>query len=351
MIKVLVIDDDKLARKGLVSLMNWEHFGMTVIGDVQNGKAGISFVRENPVDLVFVDIDMPEMNGIEFMEECRKLKPEIQFVVLSFFEDFSYVQATLRLGGLDYISKTSMELDNCDTILQRIAEKYQKGTDRRNEKKNDRQSKEEEMSPILGSIRRDFRAQYWMFNDDAFEKLKEKVRRVEKDSDNVRCLEMLLSRYIGEFEQMLEAPETMVPLFTDAEEMLEWVADYRSQVYENVETWVSGSDAERILKAIVFMKKHLAEDISTNLVAEHIGCSRSYFCIIFKKLSGVSFGYFLQQIRMNHAKELLRETKGSVTEIAFQSGYNDIYYFNRVFRKTVECSPMEYRKRAGGQSD
>lgn len=135
MIKVLVIDDDKLARKGLVSLMNWEHFGMTVIGDVQNGKAGISFVRENPVDLVFVDIDMPEMNGIEFMEECRKLKPEIQFVVLSFFEDFSYVQATLRLGGLDYISKTSMELDNCDTILQRIAEKYQKGTDRRNEKR------------------------------------------------------------------------------------------------------------------------------------------------------------------------------------------------------------------------
>ena len=108
MIKVLIVDNDKLARRGLVSLMNWEAYGMTVAGDVQNGRTALQFVREYPVDLVFVDIDMPEMNGIEFMEECRKMKSDIQFVVLSFFENFSYVQATLRLGGLDYISKTSM---------------------------------------------------------------------------------------------------------------------------------------------------------------------------------------------------------------------------------------------------
>ncbi len=48
------------------------------------------------------------------------MKPEIQFVVLSFFENFSYVQATLRLGGLDYISKTSMELDNSCCVTHRI---------------------------------------------------------------------------------------------------------------------------------------------------------------------------------------------------------------------------------------
>lgn len=89
MIKVLIVDDDKLARRGLVSLMDWEAYGMVVAGDVQNGKTALQFVREHPVDLVFVDIDMPEMNGIEFMEECRKIKPEVQFVVLSFFENFT----------------------------------------------------------------------------------------------------------------------------------------------------------------------------------------------------------------------------------------------------------------------
>lgn len=351
MIKVLIIDDDKLARKGLVSLMNWERFGMTIVGDVQNGKAGLSFVRENPVDLVFVDIDMPEMNGIEFMEECRRENSKVQFVVLSFFEDFSYVQATLRLGGLDYISKTSMELDNCDSILQRIARKYQDDLRKRESQKDGlRQGGGTEQEAELENIRRNLRSQYWMFNDEAFEELRGRMRRVEGGTSNVRRLEMLLSRYIGELEKMLEAPETMVPLLASAEEMMVWLADYRCRVYEHVESWVSGSDAERILKAIVFMKRHLSEDLSTNLVAEHIGCSRSYFCIIFKKLSGISFGYFLQQIRMRHARELLLHTSGTVTEISFRSGYNDIYYFNRVFRKTTGCSPMEYRRRCGRDS-
>ena len=47
------------------------------------------------------------------------------------------------------------------------------------------------------------------------------------------------------------------------------------------------------------------------------------------------------------AKELLLNSSDSVTEIAFSSGYNDIYYFNRVFRKAVNCSPMEFRKNRG----
>lgn len=339
MIKVLVVDDDKLARKGIISLMNWERFGMVVAGDAQNGRSALQFIGENAVDLVFVDIDMPEMNGIEFMEQCRKLKPEIQFVVLSFFEDFSYVQATLRLGGLDYISKTSMELDDCDIILQRIVEKYES----RNRRQEEKPEKDEDLE-IIGS---GFRSQYWIYNDSAFEELKGELRKVEANSSNVRRLEMFVARYIGEFEKMLEAPEIQVPLFADTEELIGWVTDYREQVYGNVETWNSGSDAERILKAIVFVKRHLAEDISTNMVAEHIGCSRSYFCIIFKKLSGASFGNFLQQVRIGHAKQLLLQTEYSVTEIAFRSGYNDIYYFNRVFRKMVQCSPMEFRKKSG----
>ena len=60
-----------------------------------------------------------------------------------------------------------------------------------------------------------------------------------------------------------------------------------------------------------------------------------------------SFGDYLQQVRIERAKELLLNSSDSVTEIAFSSGYNDIYYFNRVFRKAVNCSPMEFRKNRG----
>lgn len=336
MIRVLIVDDDKLARKGLTSLMNWEAFGMVVVGDVQNGKAALAFIRENPVDLVFVDIDMPEMNGITFMEECRKCKPEIQFVVLSFFEDFSYVQATLRLGGLDYISKTSIELDHCDEVLSRIVEKYES----RSRKTGVSETEEED----LGEFWEACRSKYWVFSDSAFEALKKQILSVSQKSQVVRRLEMMLARCIGELEEMLGLTEAMVPLFSGTSEMIVWITDYRAHLYAEMEDHIMGSDAERILKAVIYMKEHLSEDISTSTVAEYIGCSRSYFCIIFKKLSGLSFGDFLQQVRIERAKRLLLDTQDSVTEIAFSTGYNDIYYFNRVFRKMVCKSPTEFRK-------
>ena len=61
MIKVLIVDDDKLARKGIISLLHWEKHQMVVVGDVQNGKEALKFLNEQEADLIFVDIDMPEM--------------------------------------------------------------------------------------------------------------------------------------------------------------------------------------------------------------------------------------------------------------------------------------------------
>lgn len=243
------------------------------------------------------------------------------------------------LRGLDYISKTSMELDNGDAILQRILEKY--------EQRNHKAVPPVEMEEELAAIWEECRTQHWFFSDGAFERLKELIARVEPKAPNVRRLEMMIARYIGELEGMLELPEIMVPLFSDTEEIVRWLSSYRAKVYESMTDRTLGSDAERILKAVIYMKEHLEEDLSTSGVAEYIGCSRSYFCIIFKKLSGLSFGDYLQQVRIERAKELLLNTSASVTEIAFSSGYNDIYYFNRVFRKAVDCSPMEFRKNGG----
>ena len=49
--RVLVVDDDKLARKGLISIMNWEKYGFEVVGDVQNGSKALEFLKDNMVDV------------------------------------------------------------------------------------------------------------------------------------------------------------------------------------------------------------------------------------------------------------------------------------------------------------
>ena len=104
---VLIVDDDKLARKGLVAIMDWKKYGFEVVGDVQNGRKALEFIRNHPVDIVFTDIDMPEIDGLELMQMCGEEFPEIKFVILSVYENFSYAQTAIRMGALDYISKIS----------------------------------------------------------------------------------------------------------------------------------------------------------------------------------------------------------------------------------------------------
>ena len=122
---VLIVDDDKLARKGLIAVIDWEQYGLCVVGDVQNGKKALEFLENHPVDLVFTDIDMPEMNGLELMKICKESYPETDFVIFSVYEDFSFARQALRLGALDYISKIEFDPEECDAILKKIVEKYQ----------------------------------------------------------------------------------------------------------------------------------------------------------------------------------------------------------------------------------
>ena len=124
--KVLIVDDDKLARKGLIAIMNWEKYGFEVAGDVQNGRKALEFIKENPVDIVFTDIDMPEIDGIELMQMCREDFPNVKFVIFSVYEDFGYAQTAIRLGALDYISKISFDPEECEQILEQISRKYRR---------------------------------------------------------------------------------------------------------------------------------------------------------------------------------------------------------------------------------
>ena len=109
MYQVLVIDDDKLARKGLISLIPWGKYGMEVAGDVANGALALQFIETHPVDLAVVDLTMPVLSGLEFICECRAREISMDYIVLSAHEDFTYVQKALRLGVIDYISKLQLE--------------------------------------------------------------------------------------------------------------------------------------------------------------------------------------------------------------------------------------------------
>ncbi|OMF30795.1 DNA-binding response regulator [Paenibacillus sp. FSL H8-0548] len=126
MIKVLIVDDEKIVRKGLVSFMPWQQFGMVVVGEANNGENALQFMKTNKVDLLLTDLSMPVMSGIELMREVSKRYPHIQIVVLTLHQDFEYVQEALRLGAIDYIAKTQLEKEQFEDVLSRISSLFDK---------------------------------------------------------------------------------------------------------------------------------------------------------------------------------------------------------------------------------
>lgn len=120
MLKILIVDDDALTRRGIRMLMPWARHHMEIIGESADGKEALDFLKENKTDLVLVDLDMPVMDGMTFIRIASGLYPELNYVILTIHTEFEYIQNALRSGAIDYIAKTQFDKENFDQILDRI---------------------------------------------------------------------------------------------------------------------------------------------------------------------------------------------------------------------------------------
>ncbi|MBQ4323441.1 MAG: helix-turn-helix transcriptional regulator [Clostridia bacterium] len=93
-----------------------------------------------------------------------------------------------------------------------------------------------------------------------------------------------------------------------------------------------------------YISEHYADPISLDEIARHCGYSKYYFSHCIKEATGSSFLDFLMLYRLSLACVRLRDRDGSVTEIAFDCGFNNLRSFNRMFRKYHHLTPTEYRK-------
>ncbi|GGH21944.1 response regulator transcription factor [Paenibacillus segetis] len=123
MIRAVVVDDERLVRKGFISLIDWASLGIIIVGEAGDGKAALELLEQREVDLLFVDITMPGMSGFDLIRHVRQCFPSIFSVVLTCHHEFDYVQEALRLGAVDYIVKTLLEVENADIVIRRIVDR------------------------------------------------------------------------------------------------------------------------------------------------------------------------------------------------------------------------------------
>jgi two-component system nitrogen regulation response regulator NtrX len=104
MSKILIIEDEAAIRRVLTKILSEENDSYQV-EEAEDGVSGLEKIKNNDYDLVLCDIKMPKMDGVEVLEEVKKIKPEIPMVMISGHGDMETAIHTMRLGAFDYISK------------------------------------------------------------------------------------------------------------------------------------------------------------------------------------------------------------------------------------------------------
>ena len=104
------------------------------------------------------------------------------------------------------------------------------------------------------------------------------------------------------------------------------------------------ADIKPILMAKEYIHQNYMHRITLKEVSEFVGFNESYFSALFKKESGKNFTEYLSEIRINKAKELLKETNLSTIDICQTVGYNDLKHFTKTFKRLTGLKPHEYRK-------
>lgn len=172
MYKVLLVDDEILVRKAVGKKLEWNQLGFELVGDCENGKDAIEFIKEHPVDVVLTDICMPRVDGMGLSKWLYENCPQTTIIIFSGYSDFEYAKQALQYKVAEYILKpvTAKELSE---VLSRIKQKL------------DRERKQEQRMDTLSKAYRNYTKNEALIIGKALQRL------VQGTQDSIQCLQEL----------------------------------------------------------------------------------------------------------------------------------------------------------------
>lgn len=105
MVKVFLVEDERVIREGIKRRIDWEECGLCLVGEAGDGEMAYPMIQETRPDILITDIRMPFMDGLELSELVKREQPDIKIIVISGFEEFAYASRALKIGVTDYLMK------------------------------------------------------------------------------------------------------------------------------------------------------------------------------------------------------------------------------------------------------
>lgn len=117
---IIIVDDEVLVRLGIKSYIESSGLNVRIAGTFSNGRDALEYCKSNPPKIVFTDITMPIMDGIQLIEELRKLNAQIRIIVLSCHDDYKFIKGSFKLGAVDYLLKHELEEDGLVELVESL---------------------------------------------------------------------------------------------------------------------------------------------------------------------------------------------------------------------------------------
>ncbi len=259
MLKIVIVEDEAVIRKGLVYTVDWASMGCVVVGEAGDGLEGLDIIKKSNPDVVITDVKMPHINGLDMV---RKLKKSIDFetIIISGYEDFKFAKKAIDLDVFKYILKPIDE-DKLKDAIKELSVEIKKKKD-------------------------------YLY-----------VKKTVKDMDNLKLLNMELylkkedqySRYVNRIiEHIIANYESKISLEDLSEELLVSVS-YLARVFKESTglTFTDFLNKYRIQKSLEYIEKN--ED-KIYKIAHKVGFSEyRYFISVFKKYIGYSPSEFIRK--------------------------------------------------------
>lgn len=396
MYKVLIADDEDIICRGLAGMVS-KHPRLQVVATAEDGEIAFKKAQVEKPDLMFVDINMPFLNGLDFIRQIKEVLPEVVIIIVSGYDDFEYVQKALHLGVTDYLLKPIMEEDFFD-VLNKIVKKL----DSMDNSKRYMDWVEEQVEQNRLQIVNDF-FDSWIKKELKAEQLENEMEYLkihipqpyqltiihiykdyEKENNNeewntelvlsescgivLKCFEpyseityfqvdegalAIISKAFSEkqweqlsqklsmaFEERLNAK---IESAYQAEEKIYDFPDAYNHLIEIYKERIHYSDAVRQSINII-NSQYSDNELSLQSVADSLFVSSSYLSRIFLRETGENFSTYLTRKRINEAKSMLENSNMKMYMIAQKVGYTSQHYFSNIFKKTMGISPADYRK-------
>ncbi|MFD0715847.1 response regulator [Paenibacillus sp. GCM10027626] len=127
MYSVMLVDDEAVLRNGMRNFIPWQELGFQVVAEAENGIKALERLSQGDIDVVFVDIKMPRMSGIDLLGELVKGEIGVIPIVLSGYENFEYARAAVKFNAAEYLLKP-IDMDEVIALLRTIYDRLEQRT-------------------------------------------------------------------------------------------------------------------------------------------------------------------------------------------------------------------------------